>query len=520
MDEKAPSTVNAVVSLSIEGHSLDYEVTTNLCGEVREIKCLFLELPPSAQQLIMGENWETDVAKVKAYRTLLRYFIAAQILGIRQEKDIQPLIEKIAEARQAAQLPPQRVEASELTDPWFIALDLLIKEQRANPPTGIQISLLGAVQCLFMNHPIPLKKALLNLSSNPPPLVSEVIRAWIPALPSQLRFCAYQTLKQLTSPENRSLLLAAYRDKANAKGMAFIIAGLSLYRDQEVYELLVEHASRPNLPHAQKKSLLNTLQAHHKQDPRDYAWNFVFDPHLNERAVMLLKEKGVQNEVIINYILAPLYKDNWGFYFKKIMELLASHQLFRSPHIPPPEWFFDYLVKFFVVQQHQTRGYKDTLLVSYYYLCVNRYSDALAEKLSQWAKITQSQDVQAFVFILFWRLLNQHEAHQPPTSIKAVAKAAIGTNRFALQKYAILLLRHFALQERSITVIQDLFPVLEYKHNELVETALVSINKLLEEVGFDERIVAPYQALLATQPNPKLEKLLLEGLAYADGNSP
>ncbi|WP_020538795.1 hypothetical protein [Lewinella cohaerens] len=113
-------TVQALITFEIEGHAIDYEITSNIHGEVQQVKNLFGDIPVAAQKLILGKDWEVIAPKAEGYRRLFRYFVAAQMLELRKGDDLQPIIDKITQARQKNGLPPRQISLSQLTDIWYV----------------------------------------------------------------------------------------------------------------------------------------------------------------------------------------------------------------------------------------------------------------------------------------------------------------------------------------------------------------------------------------------------------------
>ena len=118
MTQNNEKVVSAIITIEIDSHPFDYEVTSNIHGEVQQVKSLFLELPEAAQRLMLVKDLEVIRPKIEAWRKLFRFYVAAQLVGMRKGEDLQPLIEELVKLRQSAGLSPRNHHLKDLTDPW------------------------------------------------------------------------------------------------------------------------------------------------------------------------------------------------------------------------------------------------------------------------------------------------------------------------------------------------------------------------------------------------------------------
>lgn len=510
---KPNETVQALITFEIEGHAIDYEITSNLYGEVQAVKNLFEELPITAQKLILGKDWEVIAPKIENYRRLFRYFVAAEMLELRKGDDLLPLLDKIVQARRQIGLPPRQISISNLTDSWYIRFAECVQNIRLFYNNGKNAKL-GSLEYFFSGDSEKLRVAIESHGFSRTPGVGEMIRDWIPVLPDRLRFQAYKTLKIYPHFASRELLLAAYTNKSNSTGIENIIIGLSAYKDEDIYQLFLQHAKRIPLTYNEKNALLEALKHCPKKEVIDLAWSSLLDKDLGVKACNIIKARGVKDQEIVDYLLTVLEQDSWADHFQIVLTLFAYH-LNKGVHESLPIWLLNYLTRFFKLKNHQITSYYDPILTSFSQICRYYNNEELAKKMSRWAQ-ESSENVHTFVFLFSEIMLKKNVSYPLDEGMKSLVKAAIPKDINLLQQYAIILAGHFALSNRNKEFVDDLLTVLGSKNTQNSWLAAIKINEIMQELGFINKVRPFYENQIKNKFDLRLTAILQEGLKLAD----
>ncbi|MGH1437725.1 MAG: hypothetical protein ACRBG0_25030 [Lewinella sp.] len=513
MNKELDETVQALITFEIEGHAIDYEITSNIHGEVQQVKNLFGDIPVAAQKLILGKDWEVIAPKAEGYRRLFRYFVAAQMLELRKGDDLQPIMDKITQARQKNGLPPRQILLSQLTDIWYVTFAECVQNIRQFYNNGKNAKL-ESLEYLFLGNPEKLRVAIEYHGSFRTPGVGEMILDWIPVLTDEQRFQAYKSLKIYPQAAAKKLLLAAYEDKNNNRGIENIIIGLSAYKHDDTHRLFLQHAKRTSLSYNEKKAILEALRYSDKEEVLALAWNNLLDKDLGAQACDLIKKRGVEDQEIVDYLITVLAQDNWVEHFQRVLSLFANH-LNTSKHQPSPIWLLDYLIRFFELKKYKITSYYDPIVSSFSKICRYYNNQELAIKISRWAQ-DSSENVHTFVFLFSELMLKKEVLYPLDHDLKPIVKAAITTEVSLQQKYAIILAGRYALSDRSTEFIDDLLPVLASKNIDNSWLAAATINKIMQELGFVDKVRYSYEKRMNSQSNLRLNAILSEGLKLAD----
>jgi hypothetical protein len=501
MTQNNEKVVSAIITIEIDSHPFDYEVTSNIHGEVQQVKSLFLELPEAAQRLMLVKDLEVIRPKIEAWRKLFRFYVAAQLVGMRKGEDLQPLIEELVKLRQSAGLSPRNHHLKDLTDPWNRAF---WKESRlllAAYNKDKKDKRYGALMFLFQDEEEEiLFKVIRHQSEHPTSAAEELLRAKIPILSDKNKAATYRALKSFPSEDTRSFLLKAYEklEGHESKMFSSILYGLSAYQDEMVYQLMLDAwKSLGTKRWRSARFFFEIFTTYSKPEVTDIAWQGLTKSDATHLAYKLLKKEEIDDLAIFDHLWPVLNATKDQSNFERLFETLSQIYTNGNPYLLPTGNEILDLYQNFVLIQPNVSAYSSIAIILH---CV--YNNQFPKRLYE---IFQEDSIpkKKFALMVSGYLLEYNAKALPvPAMIKRV-KELVTENNSPFFHTSISLLKNLAIAENDKRIITHLLELLNHQDQQRFKYIIKAINEIMRKVGYEKAITDPFVKLLES---PEISK--------------
>ncbi|WP_367390282.1 hypothetical protein [Lewinella sp. LCG006] len=494
MTQNNKKVVSAIITIEIDSHSFDYEVSSNIHGEVQQVKSLFLELPEAAQRLTMIKDLEIIKPKIEAWGKLFHFYVPAQLVGMRKGEDLQPLIEELVKLRQSAGLSPKSHHLKDLTHPWHRAFwkesSLLLAAYNKDKKDKRY----GALMFLFQDKDEKiLFKVIRHQSEHPTSVAEELLRAKIPILSDENKAAAYRALKSFPSEDTRSFLLKAYEklEGNESKMFSSILYGLSAYKDEVIYQLTLDAWKSLGTKRWLSTNFFFAIFANFEQpEVIDIAWQGLTKSDASLQSYDLLKDRGISDLAIFEAIWPVLNSTRDKNNFECLFETLSKIYINGNPYLlPSGDEILDLYQNFFLIEPNLSKYYSISIILH----CV--YNNQFPKRLYE---IFQEENItkKKFALMVSANLLQYNPKALPLPTMRKKVEELITENTSPHFYTAVSLLKGLAIAQNDKKVITQLLEVLNIENLHHFKHILKAINEIMREIGYEKAVTKPYLKLL------------------------
>ena len=305
------------VQVTIDGRTLDYLLTVDETGHVFEAIPTIFELPPVAQQLILGDSDEAIWRKIKAYTRLFKYLVPlvlAEKLPFHQA-ELLPLVTEIRKRLKEkgliwAELP---VSASENT----LAMQVLsvfgahkLAASKREAAWIMIIATLGDV------HNLGEGKELFTIGSKYPELASDFFPTVIPFFKQHVQANAFSVISNVNIKTNtiKAYLIEELEHPSCVPCANNILQALKSFdpANKDIYAAVVRFYDRKNelADVFTLDTLMDILKHHFTQRTKEIGFEIIRMNHSQNayHAAKTLIEIGVEENEILE-VMMPVFSE-------------------------------------------------------------------------------------------------------------------------------------------------------------------------------------------------------------------
>ncbi|WP_170110705.1 HEAT repeat domain-containing protein [Flavilitoribacter nigricans] len=504
--------IKTTISAEIGENRYEYLITATVYGEVIEIENLFLQLPEQAQRMMLGDQYDRWKPRIENFPNICRFALPIATLDLHEDESLEPLLSLIRERKKALNLNDLPPDLGKVRDPWTRDLFELFHFSPAKYLEIIRKSC-RSLSVLLREEEQRLADACRHLGYYKFPLAPAVVRSVLPFMtPNHVGRLAGEVLVKFPEPENRAILLELYGSEPYQNIRSEILKGLSVYQDQEVYDIALKayrEETKTNKPEQLVTNILMALKNFHTPEVTEIAWEVLCGPlrFAGNEAEKILRSRGISDGDILDRIKPNFYDEKKPEYMQNV---LARFHNIKNPYLlPRAEEFIWILPRLLEKKQNLNIAYATPSLIA------KRYNASVPDHLYQLLEhaspfVRQAGVIQIGVICHQYDHVNFQFSERLEEKFFELLK---DDHRDVVKEVANSL-GNIAGRVNKAAYIPKLLPLVENKDVLIQLGSMRAINRVLEHVPFDPAICPTFlEALKHTNSYVRTEAV--KGLQYA-----